>query len=108
MFMVRCSFWAVWIPVALASAQIPAGVVASRDASTLASVKRICVENLVGDQALVAPAKEIAIAALFASKRYTVTEKCDKADAVLKGAVLERGENRVRADLGDHLKPGQS
>ncbi|MFN0168655.1 MAG: hypothetical protein ACKV22_19700 [Bryobacteraceae bacterium] len=90
------------IMVALTAIALPAQVadrapvVSSHEG--LRGIKRICVDRLVGEDSMVAPAREIAIAALFAAKRFTVTEKCEKADAVLKGAVLERGERRTRAE----------
>lgn len=77
-----------------ASASVPA----TAEENPLVSLKRICVDTLAGDESLLGPAKEIAIAALFSSKRFAITEKCEKADAVLKGAVLERAERRVRAE----------
>jgi hypothetical protein len=64
----------------------------------LASLQRICVDKFVGEEALVATVREIAMASLFSLKRFIVTEKCEKVDATLKGAVIERGEKRVRAE----------
>jgi len=64
----------------------------------LSSIRRVCVDKFVGEEALVATVREIAIASLFSLKRFTVTEKCEKADATLKGAVIERAEKRVRAE----------
>lgn len=64
----------------------------------LARVRTICVETFEGDPALTGTAKEIAIAGLFAAKKFTITERCDKADAVLKGAIMERSATRVRAE----------
>ena len=64
----------------------------------LGAIKRICVEKISGEEPLAPAARELAIAGLFAAKRFVVTERCDKADAVLKGAVLERNEKRVRAE----------
>ena len=71
---------------------------AENDYQELLGVKRICVEKFAGDEALVATVREMAIAGLFALKRFRVSEKCDKADATLKGAVLERGERRIRGE----------
>lgn len=65
---------------------------------TLAEIKRICVDRIVGEEAVVAAARELAIAGLFSARRFAITEKCDKADAILKGAVLERGELKVRGE----------
>jgi hypothetical protein len=66
--------------------------------SRLASLRRVCVDKIVGEESLVASVREIAIASLFSLKRFTVTEKCEKADAILRGAVIERAEKRVRAE----------
>ncbi len=64
----------------------------------LGSVKRICVSSFAGDPAVVDLAREIAFSALFSGKRFRITEKCENADAVLKGAVVERSEVRVRGE----------
>jgi hypothetical protein len=64
----------------------------------LALMKRICVDKFAGEESLVATVREIAIASLFSVKRFTVTENCEKVDATLKGAVIERAEKRVRAE----------
>ena len=68
------------------------------DGRGLLGLKVICVDRLAGDESLAATAQEIAIAGLFAAKRFTITESCENSDAVLKGAVLERGEKRVRGE----------
>jgi hypothetical protein len=72
--------------------------IAQTQTSGLPAIKRICVDKIAGEESIVAAARELAIAGLFTSKRFTVTEKCVKADAILKGAVLERGEMRVRGE----------
>lgn len=64
----------------------------------LSTVRKMCVGTIAGDEAAVAAAREFAIAGLFSARRFTLTERCDKADAVLKGAVIERSEKRVRAE----------
>jgi len=70
---------------------VPLGIAyAQADPSRLLSVKRICVDKLVAEGATADAARELAIASLFASKRFAVTEKCEAADAVLKGAVVEK------------------
>ena len=74
--------------IAAASAQVP----------DLQKIRRVCVDTIAGDPALVAPAREIAIASVFSLKRFQVTENCAKADAVLKGAVIERHDKRVRGE----------
>jgi hypothetical protein len=53
-------------------------------------VKKICVDKLVGEGSTSDAAREVAIASLFASKRFSVTERCEVADAVLRGAVSEK------------------
>jgi hypothetical protein len=64
----------------------------------LTAVHKICVGPIAGEESAVGVARELAISALFASKYFTVTERCEKADATLKGAAMERSENRVRAE----------
>jgi hypothetical protein len=64
----------------------------------LSAVHKICVDRIAGDESVVAAAREFAIAGLFSARRFIVTERCDKADAALKGAVIERQEKRVRAE----------
>ncbi|MFN7939013.1 MAG: hypothetical protein U0R19_37140 [Bryobacteraceae bacterium] len=71
---------------------------ASDERKKIATLKRICVERLAGDEKTVEVAREMAIAGLFSVKRFTVLEKCDKAEATLKGAVLERLNRRSRAE----------
>jgi len=64
----------------------------------LAAVRTVCIGPFVGDESQAAAAREVAVTALFSTKRFKLTEKCDKADVVLKGAVLEKTERRVRAE----------
>ena len=64
----------------------------------LTTIRTVCVESFAGEPPLADTAKEMAFAALFSGKRFTVTERCDKADAVLKGAVMQRSAIRVRAE----------
>lgn len=64
----------------------------------LTSIRTVCVDVFAGDPGPAATAKEMAFAALFAAKRFTLTERCDKADAVLKGAVMQASSTRVRAE----------
>ncbi len=63
----------------------------------LLQVKRVCVQNF-GDDALGAQAREMVIARLFESKRFSLTENCAKADFVLKGAVTERNDRAFREE----------
>jgi hypothetical protein len=67
-------------------------------ASRLAAVKSVCIGPFVGDASQAAAAREVAVTAMFSTKRFRLTENCDKADVVLKGAVLEKTERRVRAE----------
>jgi len=64
----------------------------------LLAIKRLCVEKFAGEEPQAEQAREMAIASLFATKRFALTENCEKADAVLKGAVAEAKEQRVRAE----------
>lgn len=66
--------------------------------TALAHVQRVCVDKFTGEDVLTAPVREIAIAALFGLKRFAITENCARADATLKGAVLERATERVRGE----------
>jgi len=63
----------------------------------LLQVKRVCVQNF-GDDALGAQAREMVIARLFESKRFSLTENCAKAEFVLKGAVTERNDRAFRQE----------
>ncbi len=63
----------------------------------LLQVKRVCVQNF-GDDALGVQAREMVIAKLFESKRFSLTENCAKADFVLKGAVTERNDRAFRQE----------
>ncbi len=63
----------------------------------LLQVKRICVQNF-GDDALGVQAREMIIAKLYESKRFSLTENCEKADFVLKGAVTERNDRAFREE----------
>lgn len=65
---------------------------------SLSHVQRVCVDKFTGEDALIAPVREIAIAAMFGLKRFVITENCSRADATLKGAVLERTTERVRGE----------
>lgn len=68
------------------------------DAAALQRIKRICVDRLAGPAPLADAVREMAFAALFSARRFTVLEKCEKAEATLKGAVLESGDRRTRAE----------
>jgi len=55
----------------------------------LAQIKRVCVQNF-GADVLGQQAQEIIIAKLFESKKFSLTEDCDRADFIMKGSVAER------------------
>lgn len=84
--------WLVWLalPVCVCGQQATA--------PKLGEVRRVCVDRFVGEEALTGAVREIASASLFALKRFRVTDNCTRADAVLKGAVLERSTKRVRGE----------
>ena len=63
----------------------------------LAKVKRVCVQDF-GEGALGVQAREMVIARLFESKRFSLTENCDKSEFVLKGSVSEKGEFTQRSE----------
>lgn len=63
----------------------------------LAQVKRVCVQNF-GEDALGVQAREMVIAKLFESKRFSLTENCEKADFVLKGSITERSDRVSRSE----------
>ena len=66
--------------------------------SDLLSIRRMCVEKFAGDEQSAAPAREATMAALFAFKKFKISDNCEKADAVLKGAVAEKTAVRTRAE----------
>jgi len=63
----------------------------------LAQVKRVCVQDF-GEGALGVQVREMVIARLFESKRFSLTENCEKTEFVLKGSVSEKGEFTQRAE----------
>jgi hypothetical protein len=63
----------------------------------LLEVRRICVQKL-GDDPIGIQVQEMVIAKLFESRRFSLTENCDKADFVLKGSVTERSERSSRSE----------
>jgi len=60
--------------------------------TALLAVKRICVAKLGGDEKFAEQVQEMLISSLFASKRFSVTENCNRADATLKGTATENKE----------------
>lgn len=86
---------------ALLSAAVSAGQVlcgAQPDETNLHDVRRVCVEKLVGVTPLADAAREMAFAALYSAKRFTVLEKCDSAQATLKGAIMESADRQHRSE----------
>lgn len=78
------------------------------DTSTeLASIKRICVEKFAGLEPQADQAREMAIASLFGTKKFRVTENCEKAEAILRGSVTGSSEQRVRVE-GDSVEFGRA
>lgn len=63
----------------------------------LLQVKRICVHNFGGDT-LGFQVQEMIIAKLYAAKRFSLTEDCERADYVLKGSVTERDETTQQSE----------
>ncbi len=59
--------------------------------------KRICVHNF-GEDPLGIQVQEMVIAKLFESKRFSLTENCERADVVLKGSITERSESKFRSE----------
>jgi hypothetical protein len=64
----------------------------------LLTVRRLCIGQFAGEESDAAVAKEIAIASLYASKKFVITEKCDGADAVLKGALIEKSGFKAQSE----------
>src|SRR5689334_22485629 len=72
----------------------------------LTAVKRVCVDRFVGDADFGAQARELAIASLYAAKSFSITEKCEKAAILLKGAVSRTRGYRTRSE-GDGTRFGE-
>jgi hypothetical protein len=64
----------------------------------LANITSVCVDRLAGPVAVAEAGREMAFAALFAAKRFVLLEKCEKADATIKGAVLDSVDQRSRSE----------
>lgn len=67
-------------------------------ANRLAGVKRLCVGKIMGDAETAPVVQEVAIGGLYASQKFAVTENCEKADAVLKGAVMMKSTMKARSE----------
>lgn len=58
----------------------------------------VCVEKLNGPQPLADAVRDMAFAALHSTRRFTVSERCDKAEAIIKGSVIESVERLSRSE----------
>jgi len=80
--------------------QAPANAVQKSDIPQtnlrLLQVRRMCVESL-GSDPLSRQVQAMLINALVESKRFTITEKCEKADAVLKGVATEESHQEAHS-----------
>lgn len=65
-------------------------------AATLSTVKRIYVESF-GEDSLSKTLHAMVISALHDTKRFTVTENKERADAILKGSTLEKTSQELHA-----------
>jgi len=75
----------------------------------ISSVKRICVEKFSGDEGKAAQARDLAIASLFDLNRFSISEKCDKADAILRGTVVEDKGQQARSESeGASIRKGSA
>jgi curli biogenesis system outer membrane secretion channel CsgG len=66
------------------------------DPTALLKVRRIYVENF-GDDAVSRELQSMIVSALAKTKRFTVTENRDRADAILKGVALENTSQELHA-----------
>ncbi len=80
-------------PAVVAPVTVPA---ASADSGELVKVNRIYVESL-GDDPLSKQMQTIIMSALLETKRFKVTENRDRADAILKGMVVEKTSQELHA-----------
>lgn len=56
------------------------------------AVRRVCVATLSGDEKFSRQVQDMLISSLVATRRFRITENCDKADATLKGTATENRE----------------
>jgi curli biogenesis system outer membrane secretion channel CsgG len=66
------------------------------DSAMLLKVKRIYVESF-GDDIISRELQSMIVSALVATKRFTVTENHERADAILKGVALEKTSQPLHA-----------
>jgi len=82
---------------AAAAQEKPAAVKeAEDDPAALLKVKRIFVESF-GEDVISKELQSMIVSSLVATKRFKVTESRDRADAILKGAALEKTSQEVHA-----------
>ncbi len=78
-------------------------VLAADDAAPpLSKIRSICVDKMGGQAEVAAVVRELIFAALFAGKRFVLMESCERAEAVVKGGVLETADLRGRSE-GDSV-----
>ncbi len=63
----------------------------------LLEIKRVCIQRM-GEDALGIQVQEMVIARLFESRRFSLTENCEKADFTLKGTITERSDRVSRSE----------
>lgn len=86
------------------TAQVPNETVASSVTAaikneplrSLGNIKRVYVDSF-GDDAISRQAQAMVVSALTASKRFTITENKEKADAILRGTALEKTAQEFHA-----------
>jgi curli biogenesis system outer membrane secretion channel CsgG len=84
-------------PVAKPSTAAPSAVRDDdSDATALLKVKRIYVESF-GDDVISKELQSMIVSSLARTKRFTVTENRDRADAILKGVALENTSQELHA-----------
>ena len=78
---------------------------AGADAKALLKVKRIYVDSF-GDDTISRELQSMIVSSLVATKRFTVTENRERADAILKGVALEKSSHELHA-YGESTVVGQ-
>lgn len=90
------------------ASSLPAQELEETDTSAkLAAIKRLCVAEFIGVEPHASQAREMAIASLFSTKTFRVTENCDGADAILKGSLTQSQELRTRTE-GESVNFGKA
>lgn len=73
----------------------------------LAKIKTMCVQRFIGVNPAAAQTQEMAIAQLFKARLFRLTEKCDKADAVIYGSITLSSNQIVQGD-SDSVEVGRA